>query len=72
MLSQRGDKQRGGPVSIGFRELVNGSWEEGGIRRERLLRKAFIITFSFEPDIVPLRACFHLQLRVHAKLFPDC
>lgn len=66
-VSQRGDKQRGGPVSIGFREVVNGSWEEGGIQRKQLLRKALIITFSFEPDIVPLCACFHLQQGVCRK-----
>lgn len=49
-LSQPADKQRGGPVISGFTELLNASWEEGEILRGRVLRKALIITFSFEPS----------------------
>lgn len=47
-LSQRVDKRRGGPFISGFTELLNASWEEGEILRGRVLRKALVITFSFE------------------------
>lgn len=52
-LTQRADKQRGGPFISRFTELLNASWEEREIQRGRVLRKALIITFSFEHDFVP-------------------
>lgn len=52
-LSQRVNERRGGPFIGGFTELLNASWEEGEILRGRVLRKASVITFSFEPAFVP-------------------
>lgn len=52
-LSQRVDERRGGPFISGFTELLNASWEEGEILRGRVLRKASVITFSFQPAFVP-------------------
>lgn len=49
---ERADRQRGGPVISGFTELLNASWEEGELLRGRVLRKALVITFSFEPFCV--------------------
>ncbi len=57
-LSQRVDKQRGGLFISEFTELLNASWEEGEILRGRVLRKASVITFSFEPAFVPCRTFF--------------
>lgn len=57
-LSQRVDRRRGGPLISGFTELLNASWEEGEILRGRVLRKALVITFSFESAFVPSRTPF--------------
>lgn len=57
-LSQRVDKRRGGPFISRFTELLNASWEEGEILRGRFLRKALVITFSFESAFVPSRTRF--------------
>lgn len=63
-LSQRVDKQRGGLLISEFTELLNASWEEGEILRGRVLRKASVITFSFEPAFVPCRTHFLLWRRM--------
>ncbi len=64
-LSQRVDKRRGGPFISRFTELLNASWEEGEILRGRVLRKASVITFSFEPAFVPSRTHFFFFLLWH-------
>lgn len=62
-LSQRVDRRRGGPLISGFTELLNASWEEGEILRGRVLRKALVITFSFEPAFVPSRTPFFIVVQ---------
>lgn len=63
-LSQRVDERRGGPFISGFTELLNASWEEGEILRGRVLRKASVITFSFEPALMPASHTFLLWRRM--------
>lgn len=53
------DKRRGGPFISGFTEPLSASWEEGEILRGRVLRKASVITFSFEPAFVPSSTHFY-------------
>lgn len=59
-LSQHADGRRGGLFIGRFAELLNASWEEGEILRGRVLRKASVITFSFEPAFVPSRTHFFI------------
>lgn len=51
-LTQRVDERRGGPFISGFTELLKASWEEGEILGGRVLRKASVITFSFQSPLL--------------------
>lgn len=63
------DKRRGGLFISGFTELLNASWEEGEIQRGRVLRKASVITFSFEPPFVPSYAHFYCAADYNHKCY---